>query len=357
MSKTQRLALIVAGGTGGHIFPGLSVAAELKARGWRVQWAGNPEAMEGRLVPAHGVELNTLVFSGFRGKGLLQQVLMPVKLLRAFWTSIQILRRAKPAVVLGMGGYVAFPLGMMTSLLNIPLVVHEQNSIAGLTNKVLAKLADRNLVAFPQALPNAHWVGNPVREMIYSQSEPAVRFQGRSGALRVLVLGGSLGAQALNEVVPKAISQIELGDRPEVIHQAGEKNLPVLRDNYEKAQVQAQQVAFIDDVAAAMAQADLVICRAGAMTVAEVAAIGVAALFVPFPHAVDDHQTHNAEFLVKENAAWLRQQSELDAAWLANWLRSIDRETCLAQASRARALAKPQATQEVVDYIEQVAKV
>lgn len=356
MNKTRRLALIVAGGTGGHIFPGLSVASELKARGWQVQWAGNPEAMEGRLVPANGVELNTLVFSGFRGKGLLQQLLMPVKLLRAFWTSIQILRRTKPAVVLGMGGYVAFPLGMMSSLLNIPLVVHEQNSIAGLTNKVLAKLADRNLVAFPHALPNSHWVGNPVREMIYSQPEPELRFKERKGVLRVLVLGGSLGAQALNDVVPKALSQLNVANRPEVLHQAGEKNLPILRDNYEKAGVQAQQVAFIDDVAGAMAAADLVICRAGAMTVAEVAAIGVAALFVPFPFAVDDHQTTNAQFLVRENAAWLRQQNELDASWLANWLQNISREDCLAQAARARAQAKPQATQEVADYIEQVAK-
>ncbi len=282
MSKAQRLALIVAGGTGGHIFPGLSVASELKARGWQVQWAGNPQAMEGRLVPAHGVEMNTLVFSGFRGKGFVQQVFMPLKLLRAFWTSVQILRRTKPAVVLGMGGYVAFPLGMMASLLNIPLVVHEQNSVAGLTNKVLAKLADRNLVAFPYALPNSNWVGNPVREMIYSQPEPRARFLGRSGPLKLLVLGGSLGAQALNEVVPKALANLPADCRPEVVHQAGEKNLPALRDNYEKAGVSAQQLAFIDDVAGAMAAADLVICRAGAMTVAEVAAIGVAALFVPF---------------------------------------------------------------------------
>ena len=253
MSKAQRLALIVAGGTGGHIFPGLSVASELKARGWQVQWAGNPQAMEGRLVPAHGVEMNTLVFSGFRGKGFVQQVFMPLKLLRAFWTSVQILRRTKPAVVLGMGGYVAFPLGMMASLLNIPLVVHEQNSVAGLTNKVLAKLADRNLVAFPYALPNSNWVGNPVREMIYSQPEPRARFLGRSGPLKLLVLGGSLGAQALNEVVPKALANLPADCRPEVVHQAGEKNLPALRDNYEKAGVSAQQLAFIDDVAGAMA--------------------------------------------------------------------------------------------------------
>lgn len=357
MMKPHSLALIVAGGTGGHIFPGLSVAAELKARGWQVQWAGNPEAMEGRLVPSHGLELNTLVFSGLRGKGLLQQVFIPLKLLRAFWTSIQILRRTRPAVVLGMGGYVAFPLGMMASLMGIPLVVHEQNSIAGLTNKVLAKLANRNLVAFPYALPNSNWVGNPVRELICSQSEPALRFAGRTGALKLLVLGGSLGAQALNEVVPKALGLLDESSRPEVLHQAGEKNLPALRDNYEKADVHAEQVAFIDDVAHAMAQADVVICRSGAMTVAEVAAIGVAALFVPFPYAVDDHQTHNAEFLVKENAAWLCQQRELDATWLASWLRDLNRDKCLEQAARARALAKPKATQDVADHIEQVARV
>lgn len=356
MNKPHRLALIVAGGTGGHIFPGLSVAAELQARGWQVQWAGNPEAMEGRLVPAHGIHLNTLVFSGFRGKGLIQQMFMPLKLLRAFWTSIQVLRRTRPAVVLGMGGYVAFPLGMMASLLNIPLVVHEQNSVAGLTNKVLAKLANRNLVAFPQALPSSHWVGNPVRALIAGQPDPSMRFSGRTGPLKLLVLGGSLGAQALNDVVPKALAQLDPAVRPLVIHQAGEKNLPDLQRNYEAAGVRGELVAFIDNVADAMATADVVICRAGAMTVAEVAAIGVAALFVPFPHAVDDHQTHNAGFLIKDDAAWLCQQNKLDFNWLANWLRGLDRQACLAHATRARALAKPQATQDVADHIEQVAK-
>ncbi len=356
MNSSTRMALIVAGGTGGHIIPGLSVAAELKARGWQVQWVGNPQAMEGRLVPAQGLELNTLVFSGFRGKGLLEQVFMPLKLLRAFVTSLQILRRTKPTVVLGMGGYVAFPLGMMASLLNIPLVVHEQNSIAGLTNKVLAKLADSNLVAFPHALPSATWVGNPVRETMYSQPSPTERFKERQGNLRLLVLGGSLGAQALNDVVPKALAKLERSARPVVVQQAGEKNLSALRNNYEQADVQAQAVPFIDDVAQAMADADLIICRAGAMTVAEVAAVGAAALFVPFPHAVDDHQTHNARFLVEGKAAWLMQQKELNAEILAQWLKQIDRDTCLQFATKARALGKPQATQDVVHHIEQVSK-
>lgn len=356
MNSNKRMALIVAGGTGGHIIPGLSVAAELKARGWHVQWVGNPQAMEGRLVPAQGIELNTLVFSGFRGKGLLAQVLMPLKLLRAFVTSVQILRRTKPAVVLGMGGYVAFPLGMMASLFNVPLVVHEQNSIAGLTNKVLAKLADSNLVAFPQALPSATWVGNPVRETMYSQPSPEERFKSRQGNLKLLVLGGSLGAQALNEVVPKALARLDVSARPVVVHQAGEKNLPALRNNYEQVGVQAQAVPFIDDVAQAMADADLIVCRAGAMTVAEVAAVGAAALFVPFPHAVDDHQTHNARFLVESQAAWLMQQRELSAEILAQWLKQIDRNTCLQFATKARALGKPQATQDVVHHIEQVSR-
>jgi UDP-N-acetylglucosamine--N-acetylmuramyl-(pentapeptide) pyrophosphoryl-undecaprenol N-acetylglucosamine transferase len=357
MNHSPRRVLIVAGGTGGHIFPGLSVAAELQLRGWQVEWVGNPEGMEGRLVPGHGFEMNTLVFSGFRGKGLLQQMLMPLKLLRALWTSIQILRRTKPVVVLGMGGYVAFPIGMMASMLNIPLVVHEQNSIAGLTNRLLAKLATRNLVAFPYALPNSSWVGNPVRGMILSQPEPTERFLGRTGPLKLLVLGGSLGAQALNELIPKALGRLDKVCQPDVVHQAGEKHLLALSANYEKVGVQAQQLAFIENVGSAMAHADVMICRAGALTVAEVAAIGVAALFVPYPYAVDDHQTHNAQFLVKENAAWMRSQEHLTIDWLVDWLKNLTRENCLAQALRARALSKPNATQEVVTHIEQVVKI
>ncbi|HEY1057877.1 MAG TPA: undecaprenyldiphospho-muramoylpentapeptide beta-N-acetylglucosaminyltransferase [Limnobacter sp.] len=351
----QRTALIVAGGTGGHIFPGISVAQELMRRGWAVQWAGNPSAMEGRLVPQHGIALNALVFAGFRGKGLLSQLLMPLKLLRAFWASLRILSACKPQVVLGMGGYVAFPMGMMASLRNIPLVIHEQNSVAGLTNKVLSKLADRNLVAFPKALTPAQWVGNPVRVEATTQAEPAQRFEGRTGRLRLLVLGGSLGAQALNSVVPKALAMLPEAERPEVTHQAGEKHLNELESNYRTAGVSAKTVAFIDDMATEMALADVVICRAGAMTVAEVAAIGVAALFVPFPHAVDDHQTSNAQFLVDQQAAWLRQQHALSADTLSGWLGSLTRTECMRVAAKARALAKPQATSDVADVLEQVA--
>ena len=356
MSNTSKLALIVAGGTGGHIFPGLSVAEELKARDWRVQWAGNPAAMEGRLVPEQGVPLNALVFSGFRGKGVLAQLLMPLRLLGACWRAFRMLRHLRPNVVLGLGGYVAFPVGIMARLLRIPLVVHEQNSIAGLTNSVLSKLSTRNLVAFPDALPNAQWVGNPVRRSVLAQPTPNERFADRVGPLRLLVLGGSLGAHALNDVVPKALSLLPLDARPEVTHQAGHKNLLELQANYDKAGVLAKPVAFIEDVASAMAQADVVICRAGAMTVAEVAAIGLAALFVPFPYAVDDHQTTNAQFLVEGGAAWMKQQVDLSPDWLAAWLGTLRREHCVQVANHALTKAKPQATQAVVEHIEQVAR-
>lgn len=355
MSKHPKKALIVAGGTGGHIFPGLSVADALKARGWTVEWAGNPAAMEGRLVPAHGLMLNPLVFAGFRGKGIVDQLLMPFRLMKACCSAWKILRTVRPDVVLGLGGYVAFPVGVMTKLLNIPLVVHEQNSVAGLTNRILSKLANRTLVAFPDALPRAEWVGNPVRSAVVQQASPVDRFTHRQGPLKLLVLGGSLGAQALNEVVPRALSLLPAELRPEVIHQAGEKNLAQLIQNYQAVGVAASTVAFIDDVASAMAQADLVICRSGAMTVAEVAAIGVAALFVPFPYAVDDHQTTNAAFLVAGQAAWMKQQAELTPDGLAQWLKTIDRHTCVEVATRALNKAKPQATADVVKHIEQVA--
>ncbi|MDX1667850.1 MAG: undecaprenyldiphospho-muramoylpentapeptide beta-N-acetylglucosaminyltransferase [Limnobacter sp.] len=352
--KDNRLALIVAGGTGGHIFPGLSVAESLMSDGWTIRWAGNPEAMEGRLVPQHGIALCPLVFSGFRGKGLVSQLLMPLKLLKAFWVSIRILRAQKPSVVLGMGGYVAFPMGMMASLLNIPLVVHEQNSIAGLTNKVLAKLADRVLVAFPGALANATWVGNPVRQTMTVQLPPAERFKERSGALRLLVVGGSLGAAALNEVVPKAMARLPEHKRPLIRHQSGQKNLDQLQLNYECAGVQADCVAFIEDMALEMAQADVLICRAGAMTVSEVASVGVAALFVPFPFAVDDHQTTNAGFLVKVKGAWVKQQSELNDQELSQWFEQLTRDLCLQYAINAHSMAKQDAATVVAQTMKDV---
>lgn len=355
----EQRALIVAGGTGGHIIPGLTIATALQRRGWRVKWAGNPAAMEGKLVPAQGIELLALVFQGFRGKGLVAQLMMPIRLLKAFLQSVIILKQFKPSVVIGMGGYVAFPLCMMASLLNIPLVIHEQNSIAGLTNRVLSKLADLNLVAFPDALPKATWVGNPVRNQITdvaTAESVEARYLGRTGVLSILVVGGSLGAKALNTLVPQALSLIDSSSRPLVTHQSGSTHIEALQENYHALGVQARSVAFIDDMADAMTRADLLICRAGAMTVAEVAAVGVAAMFVPFPHAVDDHQTHNATFLVQNEAAWLMQERDITPEKLSLWLKELSREQCSLVAKKAYALGKREATDQMVGLIEKVSR-
>jgi UDP-N-acetylglucosamine--N-acetylmuramyl-(pentapeptide) pyrophosphoryl-undecaprenol N-acetylglucosamine transferase len=346
----------MAGGTGGHIFPGLAVAQALLERGWSVQWLGNPNAMEGQLVPPRGLTLNPLVFSGLRGKGIKALLLMPLRLLRAFAQAIGVLRRVRPDVVLGMGGYVAFPGGMMASLLGIPLVVHEQNSIAGLTNRMLAKLADRSLVAFPGALSNAAWVGNPVRKELLLTAEPQQRYDARQGAIRLLVVGGSLGAMALNDTVPAALALCARPDAFRVTHQSGKAHIAALQANYSKAGVAADCIAFIDDMSAALADADLVICRAGAMTVAEVACVGVAALFVPFPFAVDDHQTTNAAFLAEGGAAMLIAQRALTAQVLAQRLQSLSREELKQMAVATRALAKPRATIDVVEHMEAVVR-
>lgn len=354
--SAQRTLLVMAGGTGGHVFPGLAVAKALREQGWRVVWLGNRTGMEATLVPSHDIPMEYIQFGGLRGKGLLTKLLLPVNLLRAFWQSIGALRRVRPSVVLGMGGYITFPAGMMASLLGRPLVLHEQNSVAGLANKVLAKVADRVLCAFPQALPGAEWTGNPVRDEVAALPEPALRYEGRQGPLRVLVVGGSLGAAALNEIVPKAIALLPAGERPLVCHQAGVKQIDQLRANYAAAGVEARAVPFIDDMAQAYADADLVICRAGAMTVSEVAAAGVAALFVPFPHAVDDHQTTNARFLSERGAALLVQQGELSAEGLAHMLSGLTRPQLKQMAQLARDVAKPDATRRVAEICSQMAR-
>ncbi len=352
---TDRTLLVMAGGTGGHVFPGLAVARALRDEGWRVVWLGNRSGMEATLVPKHDIPMEYIQFGGLRGKGLVTKLLLPLNLLRAFWQSIGALRRVKPDVVLGMGGYITFPAGMMASLLGRPLVLHEQNSIAGLANKVLAKVADRVLCAFPDALPNSEWTGNPVRAELATIPEPTSRYDDRTGPLRILVVGGSLGAAALNDVVPKALALLPEATRPTVKHQAGAKQIDQLRANYAAAGVAGETVPFIDDMAAAYADADLVICRAGAMTVSEVAAAGVAALFVPFPHAVDDHQTTNAKFLSKQDAALLVKQSELTAEGLAQMIASLDRGQLKDMARAARNLAKPEATRRVAEICRQMA--
>lgn len=348
--------LIMAGGTGGHIMPGLAVAHVLRERGWRVLWLGNPDKMEGRLVPARGIELVPLQFQGVRGRGVAALIKLPYLLARAGMQAWQRLSQVRPDVVLGMGGYVAFPGGMVASLRGIPLVVHEQNAVAGTANRWLAKRARRVLSGFPNVLARGEVLGNPVRADLCDLPPPEQRYASRNGRLRVLVIGGSLGAQALNTVLPKALALMPPQSRPEVMHQAGEQHLQALRDGYAQAGVAADCRAFIEDMADAMAQADLLICRAGAMTVAEVAATGVAALFVPFPHAIDDHQTANARFLSDVRAAWLRQQTELTPEWLAEWLSQRTRSELQSVAERARLHARPQAAADIADVCVEAAR-
>jgi len=265
-------------------------------------------------------------------------------------------RRVKPDVVVGLGGYITFPGGMMSVLLGKPLVLHEQNSVAGLANKVMASVADRVFSAFPDVLKNARWVGNPLREAFLSQPDPAVRFFGRSGPLKLLVVGGSLGAKALNAIVPQALARIAPQARPIVLHQSGARQIDELRANYAAAGVQAELTPFIEDTAAAFAEADLVIARAGASTVTEIAAVGAAALFVPFPSAVDDHQTTNARFLVDAGGAWLVAQSELTPELLSDLLQKTTREALLERALKAKSLQKTEAVAEVVHACEELAK-
>jgi UDP-N-acetylglucosamine--N-acetylmuramyl-(pentapeptide) pyrophosphoryl-undecaprenol N-acetylglucosamine transferase len=347
MSVAVRTILIMAGGTGGHVFPGLAVADEMRSAGWRVVWLGGKDGMEVDLVPRRGYQLEVIRFTGLRGKGWLRMALLPLNLLIAFWQSARVLFRVRPDVVLGMGGYVSFPGGMMAALLNRPLVVHEQNSIAGLANKVLAEVADRRLSGFPGALRKSQWCGNPVRAEIAVLPAPEERFRHRAGPLQLLVVGGSLGAQALNEIVPQSLALISGERRPRVTHQSGIKHLERLRDNYALAGVPAETVAFIEDMAAGYGRADLVICRAGALTVTELAAAGVASILVPFPYAVDDHQTHNARFLADAGAAVLVQQRDLSPRRLADLLLELTRGKLLEMAARARALAKPDAARSV----------
>ena len=351
----SRTILIMAGGTGGHIFPALAVAEKMRERGWRVVWLGNPDGMEARLVPQHGFEMVWVKFAALRGKGILRKLLLPINLLRGFWQAQKAIREVQPNVVLGMGGYITFPGGMMAALLGKPLVVHEQNSVAGLANRVLAGVADRVVTGFPEALNKGVWAGNPVRPEIAKIAPPAERLTGRSGALHLLVIGGSLGAQALNETVPQGMALLGENELPQIVHQAGEKHLDALKDNYTKAGVTAHCVSFIEDMAGAYEWADLVICRSGALTVAELAAAGVASILVPFPHAVDDHQTGNARFLVNVGGAFLLPQGELTPDAIA-LIRNYSRGQLLEMAEKARSLAKPDATEEVANICAESAK-
>lgn len=354
-SSHQPTALVMAGGTGGHIFPGLAVAEALRERGWKVHWLGVPGSMESRLVPPKGFPLEPVEFGGVRGKGVGTLVRLPVRLLKAFSQAMGVIRRVQPDVLVGLGGYITFPGGLMGRLAGKPLVLHEQNSVAGMSNKLLSRIAARVFTAFPGALPNGQWIGNPLRQAFMTQPSPDDRFAGRTGPLRLLVVGGSLGAKALNDIVPKAVALMPPEQRPVILHQSGEKQIDELRANYQKAGVQAELTPFIDDTARAYADADLVLCRAGASTVTEIAAVGAAAMFVPFPFAVDDHQTTNARFLEKAGAAWLVPQSNLDPQTLARQLAELNRDQLRQMANKALVCRKTGAVESMVEACEALA--
>jgi UDP-N-acetylglucosamine--N-acetylmuramyl-(pentapeptide) pyrophosphoryl-undecaprenol N-acetylglucosamine transferase len=340
--------MIMAAGTGGHIFPGLAVAEALRAQGWAVHWLGTPMGMENRLVRPKGFVVEPIEFGGVRGKGWWTLPFLPLRLLRAFWQARAALLKLNPDVVLGFGGYVTFPGGLMAVWLNKALVLHEQNSVPGMANRWLAGVADRVFTAFPSTLPKAQWIGNPLRADFLRQATPAQRWAGREGPLRLLVVGGSLGAQALNQIVPRALAMLPADERPVVIHQSGESQIAALKANYAQAGVQAECVPFIQDMAQAFAEADLVIARGGASTVTEIAAIGAAAWFVPFPHAVDDHQRHNAEFLSQAGGAWTTVQTEFTPEKVVEVLRNTRRPVLQAMAQQAQLKAQTQAVPALV---------
>ena len=341
----DRTVLIMAGGTGGHVFPALAAARVLRERGFESVWLGTQRGLEAKLVPPHQIPMEWVSISGLRGKGLLALFAAPVKLLLAIRQSIAVIRRRRPVVVLGDGGFVSGPGGIAAWLTGRPLVIHEQNAVAGMTNRILARFASRVLEGFPNSFPGkirAEHVGNPVRREITAVAKPEDRFAGRTGKLRLFVFGGSQGAAKLNAALPAALALLPETERPEVLHQAGERNFEQSVAAYAEHGVQAEVRAFIDDMAAAYAWADLVVCRSGALTVAEVAAAGIAALFIPFAAAVDDHQTRNAQFLVGADAGRILPERELTPARLATELRdlfSAGRPRLGAMAGNARRVA------------------
>ncbi|CAG0948681.1 UDP-N-acetylglucosamine--N-acetylmuramyl-(pentapeptide) pyrophosphoryl-undecaprenol N-acetylglucosamine transferase [Burkholderiales bacterium] len=356
-----RTVMITTGGTGGHVFPGLAVAAKLAARGANVFWLGTREGLEATLVPDHGVAFEGVSFRGVRGKGLRTLLLGPFALVAACVDALAVLRRRAPDVVLGLGGFASFPGALMGVASGRPLVLHDSNAVVGLANRLLAYGADRVLLGFPDAMRGRHariaeWTGNPLREAIAAMPSPAGRFAGRAGPLRLLVVGGSLGAQGLNERVPAALATLAPAARPQVVHQAGAKHIDALSRAYRDAGVDAECVAFIDDMAARYAWADFAIARGGALTTSELAAVGLGALIVPLPGAIADEQTANAEFLVRANGAIRIAQDELTAGRLAALVASIDRPKALAMAVAARAVGRTDAADRVADVCLEVAE-
>lgn len=357
----SRPILIMAGGTGGHVFPALALARLLREQSLEVIWLGTARGLEARVIPAEGIPIEQLSVGGLRGKGLLTWVAAPFRLTLALGQALSVMRRYRPLVVVGLGGFVTGPGGVAAWLTRAPLIIHEQNAIAGFTNRILAHLARQVLEAFPGSFGNdvhARVIGNPVRADISSLPPPSARFAGRSGPVRILVIGGSQGAARLNAVVPFALKRLSGSLSFDVRHQAGERWLDAGRASYAEAGVRADVRPFIEDMSEAYGWADLVICRAGALTVSELAAVGVGAVLVPFPNAVDDHQAYNAQYLVREGAAVVIRDRELTEERLANELQRLcaGRGKLLAMAERARLLAKPRAAAELAASCMELAR-
>jgi UDP-N-acetylglucosamine--N-acetylmuramyl-(pentapeptide) pyrophosphoryl-undecaprenol N-acetylglucosamine transferase len=346
--------MITAGGTGGHVFPGLAVAAKLVARGWRVFWLGTHDGMEGPLVRQHGLDFEGVRFRGIRGKGWKTALVGPFALIAACVDSRRIIRRRAPDVVLGFGGFASVPGALAGISASKPLLLHDANAVAGLANRLLAYAARKVLLGFPDAMRGRHarkveWVGNPVSEAISRVPAPETRFAGRAGPLSLLVVGGSLGASAINRCVPKALALLPPAERPRVVHQSGARHIDAVRAAYEQEGVDAECLSFIDDMASRYAAADFVLCRGGAITVAELADVGLAAIIVPLPGAIADEQSANADYLVRAGAAQKIPQEQLDPQRLAAIIKSFTRETLLSMAVAGRKLARPDASDRVAD--------
>jgi UDP-N-acetylglucosamine--N-acetylmuramyl-(pentapeptide) pyrophosphoryl-undecaprenol N-acetylglucosamine transferase len=351
-----KTALILAGGTGGHIFPGLAVAEGLRDQGWKIIWLGAQNGMEYDIAKSNNFAFESIEFSGLRGKGIKAWLFLPFRLLRALWQSAVILHRIKPNIILGFGGYTAFPAGFMGCLFAKPLILHEQNSVPGLSNRVLAHFATQVFTAFPNVIKNAMWIGNPLRSEFYHQLEPSIRFANRKGPLKILVIGGSLGARFLNQIVPQAIDLLPIDLRPHVKHQGGINQIDELIKNYQLVKVEADLTPFIKNTANAFADADLIICRSGASTVTEIAAVGAAALFIPYPSAVDDHQTKNALYLVKNKAGWMLSQQDLTPAKLAEFIQNISRSQLAQISVEAKKMQKENTLQILISACESLIK-
>ncbi|AGF49273.1 undecaprenyldiphospho-muramoylpentapeptide beta-N-acetylglucosaminyltransferase [Candidatus Kinetoplastidibacterium galati] len=349
--------MIVAGGTAGHIIPGLTLGKMLIKKGWKVIWIGNPEKMEGILVSRSNIELIPLNFNGLPNNSARSIISFPLHFFDSLVSSWKMLSNMKPNFILGMGGYITVPICLVAALKGIPLVIHEQNAIAGRANRLLARFAKIIFSGYSNVLPNAKCVGNPIRPSMYSFEPPETRYGSRNNSkLRLLVLGGSLGAQSLNSLVPSALSLLPIEERPCVIHQSGEKHIKQLCQNYSKLGVIADCIDYIEDVARVLSDVDFVICRAGAITVSEIVAIGVAALFIPFPYAVDNHQMENVKFLIDSDAAWVVHQDNVSPEWLASWLKQRSRSELCKIAMKANQFVNPYTLDQIIDTCESFKK-